>query len=122
MTQIRLKSAISFIFLITMFSFYSSTIRAAQTADADVIQVEAIDQGENGWTFNVTVAHPDTGWDDYCNGWDVVTDKGEVLKSNSSDQFTRLLFHPHETEQPFTRSQRGFNCSRKHKNTDRQSP
>ncbi len=73
--------------------------------DADVIFVRATDQGEYGWTFQVTVKHPDTGWEDYCNGWDVVTDKNEILKISDSDQFSRVLFHPHENEQPFTRSQ-----------------
>jgi len=73
-----------------------------------VIAVNAIDHGGQGWTFSVTVQHPDTGWSDYCNGWDVVTDQGEILKSSSQDQFTRLLLHPHEHEQPFTRSQSGL--------------
>lgn len=81
---------------------------SAGEADADVIEVRATDRGAAGWTFHVTVAHPDTGWDDYCNGWDVVTDDGVVLKADPSDPFTRLLFHPHETEQPFTRSQGGL--------------
>lgn len=77
----------------------------SQNADADVVYVNAEDHGGKGWVFHVTVAHPDTGWDDYCNGWDVVTDSGKVLKHNDSDVFTRLLLHPHENEQPFTRSQ-----------------
>ena len=77
----------------------------AQTGNADVIHVKAEDHGDRGWVFHVTVNHPDTGWDDYCNGWDVVTDSGQVLKHSPSDEFTRLLLHPHENEQPFTRSQ-----------------
>ena len=28
-----------------------------------------------------------------------------LVKRHESDPFTRLLLHPHETEQPFTRSQ-----------------
>ncbi len=80
----------------------------AGDADADVIKVRAIESGGAGWTFDVTVVHPDTGWDDYCDGWDVVTEDGEVLKRNPGDQFTRLLLHPHENEQPFTRSQSGL--------------
>ena len=77
----------------------------ARTADADVTFVRATLTGENTWTFSVTVAHPDTGWEDYADGWDVVLPDGTVLKPNASDPFTRLLLHPHETEQPFTRSQ-----------------
>jgi hypothetical protein len=76
-----------------------------RAANADVIQVRAVLEENGTWTFHVTVSHPDTGWDDYANGWDVVTEAGEVLKASSSDAFTRLLLHPHETEQPFTRSQ-----------------
>ncbi len=86
----------------------ATNLAAAITPDADVIAVEAVDHGSLGWTFSVTVRHPDTGWDDYCNGWDVVSDQGVVLKNNSTAQFTRLLLHPHEQEQPFTRSQNGI--------------
>ena len=76
-----------------------------QTANADVMQVRAVLDEDGTWTFHVTVSHPDTGWDDYADGWDVVTEAGEVLKASSADTFTRLLLHPHENEQPFTRSQ-----------------
>ena len=31
-----------------------------------------------------------------------------VLKTNPAHEFSRVLFHPHETEQPFTRSQNGL--------------
>lgn len=86
---------------------FTETVAGGE-ADADVIEVRAIDGGANGWTFQVTVAHPDTGWDDYCDGWDIVTEHGEVLKTSRSDPFTRLLFHPHQHEQPFTRSQNGI--------------
>ena len=74
-------------------------------ANADVIQVRAVEDEDGTWTFHVTVSHPDTGWDDYADGWDVVTEDGDVLKASTSDTFTRLLLHPHENEQPFTRSQ-----------------
>jgi hypothetical protein len=75
------------------------------TADAHVDFVRAVQAEDGSWTFHVTVSHPDTGWEDYADGWDVVTPDGLVLKQNESDPFTRLLLHPHETEQPFTRSQ-----------------
>ncbi len=60
------------------------------------------------WTFSVQVEHPDTGWEDYADGWDVVTPDGTVLKPDPSSPFTRLLLHPHVGEQPFTRSQSGI--------------
>ena len=51
-------------------------------------------------TSSVTLEHSDEGWDHYANQWDVVTLDGQLLKS-------RVLFHPHENEQPFTRSLSG---------------
>lgn len=74
-------------------------------ADADVIFAEARQTDFETWTFHVTVQHPDTGWDDYADGWDVLLPDDTILKPNPNDPFTRLLLHPHETEQPFTRSQ-----------------
>lgn len=74
-------------------------------ADADVVNVRAVENANGTWTFHVTVAHPDTGWDDYADGWDVVLPDGTVVKPDADSPFTRLLLHPHENEQPFTRSQ-----------------
>jgi hypothetical protein len=83
--------------------------------NADVLYVRAVQtSGSSGsqqgstWTFHVTVEHPDTGWQDYADGWDVLTPDGTVLKPDPESPFTRLLLHPHETEQPFTRSQSGI--------------
>ena len=77
-------------------------------ADADVIFVKAIEQANNTWTFQVTVQHPDQGWEDYADGWDVVMPDGSVIKPDQAMKFTRLLLHPHVNEQPFTRSQSGI--------------
>lgn len=77
-------------------------------ADAAVTFVDAAEAADGTWTFRVTVSHPDTGWEDYADGWDVVTPDGTVLKPNPDDAFTRVLLHPHENEQPFTRSQQGI--------------
>lgn len=75
------------------------------TADADVTFVSATQIGPETWSFSVTVAHPDTGWEDYADGWDVVLPNGTVAKPDAESPFTRLLLHPHVEEQPFTRSQ-----------------
>ena len=77
-------------------------------ADADVTFVRAQESANGTWRFDVTVRHPDIGWEDYADGWDVVLPDGTVLKANTDDPFTRLLLHPHENEQPFTRSQSGL--------------
>ena len=77
-------------------------------ANADVEYVRAIEAADGSWTFHVTVRHPDTGWEDYADGWDVLTPDGVVLKPDPDSPFTRLLVHPHVDEQPFTRSQSGI--------------
>jgi hypothetical protein len=51
-------------------------------------------------TFAVTLEHADEGWNHYADQWDVVTLDDRLLKS-------RVLYHPHENEQPFTRSLSG---------------
>ncbi len=76
--------------------------------NADVLHVRAVQAQDGTWTFHVTVQHPDTGWEDYADGWDVLTPDGTVLKPDPGSSFTRLLLHPHENEQPFTRSQSGL--------------
>ena len=80
----------------------------ASSGMADVVFVKAVQAADGSWTFSVTVRHPDTGWEDYADGWDVVTPDGQTLKRNPDDPFTRLLLHPHVEEQPFTRSQSGI--------------
>ena len=86
----------------------SPTPPTGRTADADVLYVQAVQTADSTWTFHVTVRHPDTGWDDYADGWDVLTPDGTVLKPDPDSPFTRLLLHPHVDEQPFTRSQSGI--------------
>lgn len=66
---------------------------------ATIVAAEAR-PGSGGWTVSVTLRHGDTGWDDYADGW-------RVLGPDSAVLATRVLLHPHETEQPFTRSQSG---------------
>lgn len=83
----------------------NQTEESDNRANANVLFVQASQSGNGTWRFNVTVEHPDIGWDDYADGWDVVLPDGTVVKANDDDPFTRLLLHPHETEQPFTRSQ-----------------
>ena len=69
----------------------------AGAGEADVVGVEVRPDSADTWRFDVTVAHGDAGWDHYADKWDVVGPDGKVLK-------TRVLAHPHEAEQPFTRS------------------
>ena len=67
---------------------------------ADVIGVEVANDRPGTYRFSVTVRSDDKGWDKYADKWEIVGPDGEVLG-------TRVLLHPHETEQPFTRSLSG---------------
>ncbi|MGC9368121.1 MAG: hypothetical protein ACP5DX_01145 [Paracoccaceae bacterium] len=49
------------------------------------------------WRIDVTLRHPDAGWDHYADGWEVLAPDGTRLGY-------RELAHPHVDEQPFTRS------------------
>ncbi len=75
---------------------------------ADVINVDTRQTAAGVWYFSVTIQHPDTGWDYYADGWDVVLPDGTVVKPAPNEEFTRTLWHPHVNEQPFTRSQGGI--------------
>jgi hypothetical protein len=66
-------------------------------ADAPVINNVHVSKSAGLWSFNVTLTHADTGWDDYADGWRILDADGKVLG-------LRTLAHPHVNEQPFTRS------------------
>ena len=70
-------------------------------AEAPVIEAATAQRSGDSWRVSVTLRHPDTGWDHYADGWRVELADGTVLA-------TRVLFHPHVNEQPFTRSQSGI--------------
>ena len=72
----------------------------ALAGEADVLDVRISRSGAGTYSFAVTVRHGDTGWDHYADRWEVVAPDGTVLG-------TRVLLHPHEHEQPFTRSTSG---------------
>ncbi len=74
---------------------------AAWAGEADVEAVRIEPEASGAFTFHVTVRHADEGWDHYADKWQVVAPDGSVLGE-------RVLLHPHETEQPFTRSQSGI--------------
>jgi hypothetical protein len=71
----------------------------ASPAIADPPEIVAVSADRQGdiWRFDVTLRHPDTGWEHYADGWEVLTPDGTRLGF-------RELFHPHVNEQPFTRS------------------
>jgi len=66
---------------------------------AHVIDATA-DYGDGSWTISATVASADTGWGKYADAWQVRGPDNELFGE-------RVLAHPHENEQPFTRSLSG---------------
>ena len=71
--------------------------RVVSAGEADVVFVKLTKMAGGVYRFDVTVAHVDTGWDHYADGWQVLDLDGNQLGE-------RVLAHPHEREQPFTRS------------------
>ncbi|WP_380054434.1 hypothetical protein ACFE33_13625 [Falsihalocynthiibacter sp. SS001] len=67
---------------------------------AEITNVRASQHGDT-WRFDVEILHPDTGWDHYADGWKVYAPDGTLLGE-------RPLAHPHENEQPFTRTVSGI--------------
>lgn len=65
--------------------------------EADVLSVKVKCKDSGTCSFAVTVMHADQGWDHYANGWEVLDASGNVIAE-------RELLHPHDNEQPFTRS------------------
>jgi hypothetical protein len=65
---------------------------------AQVVFVTATKKGGSPWRFDVTVRHNDEGWEHYADSWQVINPTSEEVLAE------RVLAHPHDTEQPFTRS------------------
>ena len=74
---------------------------ASLAEEASVEGVTVRKNIDGTYYFEVTVRHSDTGWDHYVNRWEVVGPDGTIYGE-------RVLLHPHENEQPFTRSQNGI--------------
>lgn len=70
---------------------------SAQASPTEVVRVKFVKFDGRRWEVSVTLRHADTGWKHYANVWVVETLEGKTLGR-------RVLFHPHEDEQPFTRS------------------
>lgn len=71
--------------------------KAQKRIHADVIKVQVQKTGSGEFSFSATISSPDTGWKKYANAFRVRSEKGKIFG-------TRVLFHPHVNEQPFTRS------------------
>lgn len=88
------RVALGGIFLLVLSLTAASEGLASPT---DVVRAVFQKSSGNVWQVSVTLRHADSGWDHYANVWVVETLDGKEIGR-------RVLFHPHETEQPFTRS------------------
>ncbi len=80
-----------------MLVLLSGASNIAVAGDVEIVHARFRHSGDGNWSVDVTLRHADSGWDHYADAWRVVAGDGTVLG-------TRTLYHPHETEQPFTRS------------------
>ncbi len=101
--QIQTGQKSQFVLTILTLTVLMTGVHAAvvYAGEADVVDVSVQQSGKNKYSFSVTLRHADEGWDHYANKWDVVAPDGTVLG-------TRVLYHPHVDEQPFTRSLSGL--------------
>lgn len=82
-------------FLLSSVAYSTDTL--SESLDyAQVTYVKASQSSNGSWCFDTQVRHNDEGWQHYADAWQVVSQQGDVLGE-------RVLFHPHEKEQPFTR-------------------
>ncbi len=75
-------------FLLISFTVFSGEV---EVVDATV------SRGSVDWNASVTLRHADAGWNHYADAWRIVDGQGKELGK-------RVLHHPHDKEQPFTRS------------------
>jgi len=92
--------------LLKILSIYASSLFASDSIIgvssssldfAQVMHVVATQKSNKSWCFATSVRHNDQGWEHYADGWEVIDLEGNQLGY-------RLLGHPHDNEQPFTRS------------------
>ena len=80
-------------------AFIAASLLASSIAlagEADVVDVKVRRAAQDIFDFDVTVKSVDRGWDYYADAFEVLAPDGRVIGR-------RVLLHPHETEQPFTR-------------------
>ena len=86
--------------ILSLITTFAAANEQAFNPSLDYAQVSKVvaSQSVNGdWCFNVTVHHNDQGWEHYADGWEVLDLQANVIAQ-------RVLAHPHDNEQPFTRS------------------
>lgn len=80
--------------LLAFFCWLSTPVIAGEPSVLDA----TVRANTNGtYAISATLFHKDEGWKHYADKFDVLDEAGNVLAS-------RILYHPHVEEQPFTRS------------------
>lgn len=92
-----MKKAFSIAAMIA-FAGAAATFADARADEAEVLAVNVTKIGDGVYRFDVTVSHADAGWSHYADRWQVLSEDGDVLGE-------RVLLHPHDNEQPFTRAE-----------------
>lgn len=89
-----------FLIFITLL-FISCSVSANEV---EILTATVTQQSQGNYSFNVELRHQDTGWEHYADAWRIVDQQGNILG-------TRVLYHPHIEEQPFTRSLNNINIA-----------
>ena len=72
-------------------------VSLAYAGEASVLDATVIANAKGTYAVSATIFHKDDGWTHYADKFDIMTPTGKVIA-------TRVLYHPHVNEQPFTRS------------------
>ena len=80
-----------------LFLMMSLTVGLLIANEPEVLSVKHHCDVQRVCRFDVTIRHHDTGWKHYVNRYEILDMNGKILA-------TRVLYHPHVDEQPFTRS------------------
>ncbi len=88
----RLRAAISLLL--------AAAASGVIAGEADVVDVRVRQSAPGVYDFDVTLRSQDKGWAYYADAFEVLAPDGTVIGR-------RILLHPHETEQPFTRDLHG---------------
>ena len=82
--------------LSALLSFLAFGTDTVSSGEADIIAVEVVRAVDGTYRIEATVRHADASWEHYADRWEVLAPDGTKLG-------TRVLLHPHDDEQPFTR-------------------
>jgi len=72
-------------------------LSAFSLANEATVEEVKVSKHNKTYTFAVKILHEDSGWKHYVDAYEILDKNGNILGK-------RVLYHPHENEQPFTRS------------------